>query len=771
MGKAGHRGRPVWLPVMFLCVVAASLGLKAAEAGKVTGKVTDPQGAAVAGAAISLVNAAGMLRHTTTGDQGDFLFEVVQPGEYTLTAVAAGFAPVTKRLSIAAQPIVLEVRFLQLAGQKSVVMVSSTLEPGIDRRNGEVYEKTLFERDDQLLETLDAGINAGQHEGGGKSLEIRRFGFNLDHGGVNGGLKVVVNDLPQNQASQGHGQGYLGSLKALTPELVEEVNILNGPFSAEYGDFSGLGVVQIRTRESLPDQLTWRIQGGSFDTFRTFLAYSPDLSNVDSFFSYEGSYTNGPFLNPLRYQRHNLTGNYTWHLSPEQDWGFKFNFGSNYFYSSGQIPLDLVAAGELDRFGYIDPSDGGRVRLGTAAGYYRRQFSNGDSFKADVFAGRSLFDLFSNFTFFLNDPVHGDGIQQHDSRYQEGVNSQFLHLYRVLGARALLTVGTNFDDNEVDVGLYPREGRIPLGVTARSYLVIPNVAGYAQQGLDLLGSRLHLEGGIRWDYFRWSDEDRVNPAVSGAEGASRLQPKAAVAYTPFRRVPLTLSLNYGRGINTQDARGIVERPDSPRIATTDFYQAGAAYHLRGFAFSADTFLIDRSNEQVYIPDDGTFEFKGPSRSYGYEGKTSLQIARHLALEGGLTQVTNSYYRATLPRVYVYDAPHTVGNAGITMSGWHAFFASLRYRHIGNYRLDGLDPTIRASGLDVLDLAVTRPLRRWVDFNLGIDNLTDKAYYETQNYFESRTAPGAPAISRIHGTPGYPFGLTLGMTFHSGPKKQ
>jgi outer membrane receptor protein involved in Fe transport len=116
----------------------------------------------------------------------------------------------------------------------------------------------------------------------------------------------VVNDLPQNQASQAHGQGYLGALKSLTPELVEEVNILDGPFSAEYGDFSGLGVVQIRTRESLPDQLTWRVQGGSFDTLRTFAAYSPDLPKVDSLVSYEGSYTNGPFNSPLRYKRKQL---------------------------------------------------------------------------------------------------------------------------------------------------------------------------------------------------------------------------------------------------------------------------------------------------------------------------------------------------------------------------------------------------------------------------------------------------------------------------------
>src|SRR5262249_50568031 len=185
-----------------------------------------------------------------------------------------------------------------------------------------------------------------------------------------------------------------------------DVNIINGPFSAEYGDFSGLGVVHIRLKESLPDQVTARFQGGSFDTFRTFLAYSPHLKTGNSFVAYEGSRTNGPFQNPLRYKRDHLTGNYTMDLPPRQSLGFKFNFGRNDFFSSGQIPLDEVAAGRLDRFGFIDPDDGGRIRLGTAGIYYRKEWASGDNLKLDGFFGRSLFDLYSNFTFFLNDEVN-----------------------------------------------------------------------------------------------------------------------------------------------------------------------------------------------------------------------------------------------------------------------------------------------------------------------------------------------------------------------------
>src|SRR5581483_8877236 len=184
-----------------------------------------------------------------------------------------------------------------------------------------VFNRTLFARDDQVFQQLDAGIDAGQHEGGGKSIEIRRFGFNLDHGGVNGGLKVLLDGVQQNQGTQGHGQGYLGALKSVTPELIQDVTILNGPFSAEYGDFSGLGVVHIRQRESLPDLVTARIQSGGFNTRRAFVAVSPDIPSLDSYVAYEGAYTDGPFRNPGRYRRDNFNANLTRSLGPNQRLG------------------------------------------------------------------------------------------------------------------------------------------------------------------------------------------------------------------------------------------------------------------------------------------------------------------------------------------------------------------------------------------------------------------------------------------------------------------
>lgn len=748
---------------LLLCLRVAALA-QATPTRTLSGVVLTERNEVVPGVSVLIKSPNGEQRIQSDAE-GRFSISV--PTEpLTLKFFGKNIALVSRTVGLeeSAENLQIRVAFIVPPIHESVVIEATGLDPAINQRNDTVYKNTLFLRDDQLIQTLNAGINAGQHEGGGKSLEIRRFGFNLDHGGVSGGLKVLVDDVQQNQSTQGHGQGYLGQLKSLTPELVQDVSILNGPFSAQYGDFSGLGVVHIRMRESLPDQLTLRLQGGSFDTYRTFMAYSPRLKNADSFVAYEGSRTDGPFLSPLRYKRDNLTGNYTRHLSENEAVGFKFNFGRNNFFASGQLPLDEVAAGRLDRFGNIDPFGGGRVRTGILAGYYRKEWEPGNTLKADAFLGRSLFDLYSNFTFFLTDEANGDQIQQHDSRLQEGANVQYLHPHKLFGKQALLTIGGNIHANQINVGLSKTVRRNPFEIVTSALARVNNAAGYVQQAVDFLDGHLHLEGGLRFDYFRFEVKDQVNPLQSGRQGAALFQPKFNVAYAPSHKLPATFYFNYGRGISSQDARGVVQNPSAPKVSTTDFYQLGTAHNLKRFSLTTDLFLIDRSNEQVYIPDDGSFEFKGPSRSYGYEIKASAKLMRYLTFNGGLTQVSNSFYRGTSPRIYVDSAPHTVGNAGLTFSGYRGLSASLGYRHIGSYRLDGEDATIRASGLDVVDLSLTKRIRRWVDFNLSIDNLTDKRYFETQNYFESRLRPGDPIVARIHGTPGYPFGLTAGLTF-------
>ncbi len=719
-------------------------------------------------------------RTARTDDEGHFSL-AVPAIPVTLSVSGRYVAPNQQAISTAARPedVQLRVHYDIPRVEESLVITAAAPDPAIDRRNDTIYKNTLFLRDDQLFETLDGGINAGQHEGGGKSIEVRRFGFNLDHGGANGGLKVLVDDVPQNQATQGHGQGYLGSLKSLSPELVDDVDMINGPFSAEYGDFSALGVIHIRLKEHLDNQFTVRAQGGSFDGYRTFAAWSPQSKGADSFIAWEHAYTDGPFLNPLHYIRDNFTGNYTRQLGNNQSLGFKFNGGRNNFDSSGQIPLDLVYAGTLNRFGYMDPSDGGRVRSGTGGVYYKRNIGANDTLRVDGFVTRSLFDLFSNFTFYLNDPVNGDGIQQHDSRLGEGSSAQYVHAGHVYGVPSLFVAGANITDNWINVDLFHAKDRhiiapVPGNPWTESNVHILNPAVYVQQGFDL--RHLHVDAGLRFDEFRFSVFDRIT-STSSLNYSGSLEPKVNLVYTPWDHIPAAFHFNFGRAVTSQDARGIAIDPNAPKAAATSFYMMGTSHQLKRFSASADAFLIDRQHEDVYSPDNGTMEYQGPSRSYGWEAKASAQLSAHLSWNAGLTQVTNAFFLGTSPREYVDSAPHTVANSSLTLNAWHGLYSSLRYRHISRYLVVNPDDTsvppappyassaqTRASGLDVLDFASTAKLKYGLEWNLSIDNLNNKNYYETQNFFDSRLSPSAVIEARVHGTPGYPVGFTTGLTW-------
>jgi hypothetical protein len=771
-----------------MCLTASVWAQDIAER-TINGTVVNERSEAVAGATVSALSSHGT-RTTRTDSQGNFSLHIPVDA-VTLTVTGRYVAPFRQALAAneRAQGLRLQIHYAIPREQTTLVITAKGVEPDVDRRNDSLYRDTLFLRDDQLMETLDSGINAGQHEGGGKSLEVRRFGFNLDHGGLNGGLKVLVDDIPQNQATQAHGQGYLGWLKALSPELVDDVDIINGPFSAEYGDFSALGVVHIRLKEHLDDQWTLRAQGGSFGSYRTFAAWSPRLTGADSFLSWEHAYTDGPFKNPLHYVRDNFTGNCTFKLGHTQSLGFKFNGGRNDFDSSGQIPLDLVASGTLDRFGYMDPSDGGRVSNGTGSVYYKKDLGPNDTIRMDGFVTRSLFDLFSDFTFYLSDPVNGDGIQQHDSRLQEGVSTQYVHTGKLFGRPALFMAGANLTDNWINVDLFhdaKRQIIAPVQAAppwpgkpwTEANVHITNPAVYVQQGVDF--PHIHVDAGLRFDEFRFNLTDRLVASNSGLNYAGSAEPKVNIVYTPSVRIPLALHFNFGRAVTSQDARGIALDPKAPKAASTNFYMIGTSHNLKRFALSTDMFLINRQHEDVYDPDTGTMQYQGPSRSYGWEAKTSVQLTPHLSWNAGITQVSNAFFLGTSPRQYVDSAPHTVANSGITLSGWHGVVSSLRYRHISRYLIVNpdydTDPSVQyasiyasslqtnATGLDVLDFAVMKKFTHGIEWNLAVDNLNNKRYYETQNFFDSRVTPTAPVEARVHGTPGYPIGFTTGFTW-------
>ncbi len=725
----------------------------------------------VVGATVQASDGLGRRKSETKSDaNGAFLLNVPSGGVYSLVAQAEGFDSVASPLKQYKENIEgVELAFGKLVNASEVLTVTERIvEPGVDQRDAEIFNKTLFTRDDQIFQTLGAGLSLGQHAGGGKSLEVRRFGFNLDHGGTGGGLRVVMDGILQNSISGGHAHGYLGSIKGLSPELVENVDLINGPFNAQYGDFSGLGVVTIATRTEMPQVLTGRLQFGQFNTRRAFGSYSPVWGATRGQISLESSYTDGPYKRKLDYLRNNLTGALSHNLSPTQVLTFRIYGATNDSYAAGQLPVDQIEAGNLDRFGNIDPNDGNASTSGTFATYYSKSFADGAKFQVDGMANRLLFDLFSNFTFFLDHPDTGDGFLQHDSRLQEAVNAHYQKPHSWGNNFGTLITGANFLGNQINLKLAGRIGRVPTELRTWAQTDIFNTGFFGQENLVLAGGKLRVDLGLRYDTFNFGIQNRIvaDPRVARTGGA--WQPKAALAYTPFLGKPLTLHLNYGRAVTSTNARALIENPGSPLTAQTDFYMVGTSHNWTKFSFATNGFWIDRTLETIYAADDGSTEFTSPSRSYGFEAKSSYQITNWLSWNGSVSKVLNSFYR-TDPRVYIDRAPHSTVYSALTASDWKGWSGSLRMRAINHYRLNGEgNGGAQVPGHTVWDFSVARRITNWVDLNFSADNIFDKSYFETFEMYTSRLK-GQDPLERVHGTPGYGRTIIAGVTIRLFPK--
>lgn len=196
-----------WSGLFLSCALTCGLRIGKAQpvatplSTTVSGSVLDPQGKTVPGASVKATDGIGRVRAQTKANaEGLYSLVLAGPGPFAFVADSSGFDPVATDLkSLAGGNLNLDLNLGQLAKAGVVMTVTErVVEPTVDQRDGEMFKKTLFTRDDQIFQSLGAGLSLGQHAGGGKSLEVRRFGFNLDHGGVGGGLRVVMDSSTAN---------------------------------------------------------------------------------------------------------------------------------------------------------------------------------------------------------------------------------------------------------------------------------------------------------------------------------------------------------------------------------------------------------------------------------------------------------------------------------------------------------------------------------------------------------------------------------------------
>jgi hypothetical protein len=233
----------------------------------------------------------------------------------------------------------------------------------------------------------------------------------------------------------------------------KRVDVYKGPYYVEYGDFVTAGAINFVTLDVVDENL-FQAGGGSFNTQRYLTLLSPTRGTLKTLLAGELYYTDGPFDRPQNYRRLNLFAKATATLSEDMTFRFIASYLWRHWFAAGEIPLRAVHEGLIDRFGAIDNSQGGTTQRLNLNALYQWKPSDNQLLSLQGYASYYTLNLYSNFTFFLTDPVNGDGIQQIDRRWYGGFDGRYERTDTLFGVSTTSTAGfqTRIDSPPRGVG-------------------------------------------------------------------------------------------------------------------------------------------------------------------------------------------------------------------------------------------------------------------------------------------------------------------------------
>ena len=610
---------------------------------------------------------------------------------------------------------------------------------------------------------LIPGFIAVEHSGGaGKADQYFLRGFDADHGTD---VAFFTDGMPINLRSHAHGQGYT-DLNFIIPETIEGVEVHKGAYLPEYGDFATAGAVNFRTRELVKEGVV-QSAGGQFNTQRHLLMFSPTKDTVRTLFAAEGYYTDGPFQNDNRYVRGNLLGKATMNPLGRDELVITGTFQKSQWNGSGEIPLRAVHDGSLDRFGSIDPSEGGKTLRSTGRLNYHYDTPSGGRFFANAYAQYYRFDLFTNFTFFLNDPINGDGFQQSDRRVVYGGDVGYKQLVRFFDMDGAATVGFQTRVDDIHARLGPQVKRAPLGTTVDSTISEASYAPFLK--LELQPTPwLRLSGGVRTEVFTFDVRNRCAGCAeqpAGNTSSGLVLPKMNVILGPW--FGTEFFANYGEGYHSNDARSAVAQVASP-LAKAKNYEVGVRskpWGPEGVELVATLWALDLKQELVFVGDEGTTEIRGASRRRGMEAAARGQVWGPLYFNGSVTwtkaEFTNGNAIPLAPEVTAY---------GALLLRWpEGLISQLQATYLGVRPLVE-DRSAKAPSWTTFDLSeryqlpVKLPHGRLEAF-LFVQNLLNTKWEQATFYFDSRLRNEAAAVADTHFVPGNPRFVMAGLAWY------
>ena len=695
--------------------------------------------------------------HTHTNTQGLFELKNLSPGD-TIVISFLGFKTyhyIPKEEDFE-NPIIVQMK--EAIFELDQVSISNTLN-SINKVTSIDLQTNPVISSQEVLRSIP-GLFIAQHAGGGKAEQIFLRGFDIDHGTD---IAIEVDGIPVNMVSHAHGQGY-ADLHFLIPETVEKIDFGKGPYYANRGNFNTAGYVDFKTKDRI-EHSSIGLEVGEFNTMRLngMVDLLSSQSNHSAYLASEYLLSDGPFESSQNFRRMNIMGKYL----NEMENGNRLSIMASQFHSqwdaSGQIPQRLVENGSISRFGAVDDTEGGRTFRTNFSIDQTRVINKNMFVRNRAFLSKYDFELYSNFTFFLEDPINGDQIRQREDRTIYGISStlfQNITSGEQYNLELNYSLGLRYDDNN-DVELSRTSNRqtvqerLALGDIDES-----NIHGSVSANLQM--QDWTINAGMRIDYFSMSYIDRIPTSyTSDTENQFIFSPKLNFIYNPNPR--LQLFLKSGIGFHSNDTRVVVTRTGEEVLPKAYGLDIGGVYKpIPRLWMNMALWYLHLDQEFVYVGDAAIVEPSGRTRRRGVDFGLRYQMTEHLFL--------NSDFNYTHARSIDDDegqnriplAPELTAVGAVTFRNPSGFSSSLRYRFIRD-RPANEDNSIVAKGYFVSDFNASYNWKN-VTFGIVVENIFNVEWNEAQFATESRLRNELESVNELHFTPGVPRFIRAKMSY-------
>ena len=571
--------------------------------------------------------------------------------------------------------------------------------------------------------------------------------------------------------SHAHGQGY-ADLHFLIPELVRGVDFAKGDYDASAGDFATAGHVNFNTATALNQSMV-KLEGGQFDTWRAVTALdllgdAAKAKSQNAWLASEYYFSNGYFDSPQDFTRFNLMGKYTGLVGENQSVTASFSTFKSKWNASGQIPLRAIAdptgaSGSITRFGAVDNTEGGETSRTNLNLVFMKNLGKRSFLKNQVYYVKYDFELYSDFTFFLNDPVNGDQIRQKEDRSIIGYNGTWSKEATIGGKRLTTDLGLQVRYDEMDDTELSRTKirRITTAPLALGDIQEGNAGAFVDATLEL-SPRWKLNAGLRYDQFIFIYLNKLDTLFNQkSQTKGTLSPKLNLFFDASKTV--RFYANSGIGFHSNDARVVVAQDGQQILPKAYGLEAGILLKpVPSLLLNASVWRLDLEQEFVYVGDEAVVEPSGKTKREGIDFSARWQVARWLYADLDLNLTKPRAKGEPKGEDYLPLAPTLTAIGGLTAQAKNGLFGSLRYRHIGDRPANEDNSTV-AEGQFVVD-AVAGFKKPKYEITVSAQNLLNTEYNDAQFDTTSQLKGESAPVTELHFTPGSPFFLKAGVSF-------